>query len=107
MKLVSKLELKFKGNSQSFWHDNHLPRRQQATVLSGTQPKGHLGDVVLSCFSPGIKHRSTEHNSSLMVSESEFESDQDTLFSRERMERGSLNGSARNGASFGYCAKDR
>ncbi|KAM7322744.1 hypothetical protein ACRRTK_018249 [Alexandromys fortis] len=59
----------------------------------------------------GIKHRSTEHNSSLMVSESEFESDQDTLFSRERMERGvpkgSLNGSARNGASFGYCAKDR
>lgn len=64
-----------------------------------------------SCFSPGIKHRSTEHNSSLMVSESEFESDQDTLFSRERMERGilkgSLNGSARNGASFGYYAKDR
>ncbi|KAL1784078.1 dyslexia-associated protein KIAA0319-like [Sigmodon hispidus] len=59
----------------------------------------------------GIKHRSTEHNSSLMVSESEFESDQDTLFSRERMERGilkgSLNGSARNGASFGYCSKDR
>nr|XP_048284074.1 dyslexia-associated protein KIAA0319 homolog [Myodes glareolus] len=59
----------------------------------------------------GIKHRSTEHNSSLMVSESEFESDQDTLFSRERMERGilkgSLNGSARNGASFGYYAKDR
>ncbi|ERE77278.1 putative dyslexia-associated protein [Cricetulus griseus] len=59
----------------------------------------------------GIKHRSTEHNSSLMVSESEFESDQDTLFSRERMERGilkgSLNGSARNGDSFSYCAKDR
>ncbi|KAL6088452.1 hypothetical protein STEG23_031413 [Scotinomys teguina] len=59
----------------------------------------------------GIKHRSTEHNSSLMVSESEFESDQDTLFSQERMERGilkgSLNGSARNGASFGYCSKDR
>ncbi|XP_028632157.1 dyslexia-associated protein KIAA0319 homolog isoform X2 [Grammomys surdaster] len=59
----------------------------------------------------GIKHRSTEHNSSLMVSESEFESDQDTLFSRERMERGvlkgSLNGSARNGVSFGYYSKDR
>lgn len=59
----------------------------------------------------GIKHRSTEHNSSLMVSESEFESDQDTLFSRERMERGllkgSLNGSARNGASSGYFSKDR
>ncbi|XP_040823554.1 dyslexia-associated protein KIAA0319 homolog isoform X2 [Ochotona curzoniae] len=59
----------------------------------------------------GIKHRSTEHNSSLMVSESEFDSDQDTIFSRERMERGnpkvSMNGSLRNGASFSYCAKDR
>uniref|UniRef100_A0AC11DS74 KIAA0319 n=1 Tax=Ovis aries TaxID=9940 RepID=A0AC11DS74_SHEEP len=59
----------------------------------------------------GIKHRSTEHNSSLMVSESEFDSDQDTIFSRERMERGnpkvSMNGSIRNGASFSYCSKDR
>ncbi|XP_069349131.1 dyslexia-associated protein KIAA0319 homolog isoform X2 [Eulemur rufifrons] len=59
----------------------------------------------------GIKHRSTEHNSSLMVSESEFDSDQDTIFSRERMERGnpkvSMNGSVRNGASFSYCSKDR
>jgi len=59
----------------------------------------------------GIKHRSTEHNSSLMVSESEFDSDQDTIFSRERMERGnpkvSMNGSLRNGASFSYCSKDR
>ncbi|XP_061050858.1 dyslexia-associated protein KIAA0319 homolog isoform X1 [Eubalaena glacialis] len=59
----------------------------------------------------GIKHRSTEHNSSLMVSESEFDSDQDTIFSRERMERGnpkvSMNGSIRNGACFSYCSKDR
>nr|XP_059877551.1 dyslexia-associated protein KIAA0319 homolog isoform X3 [Delphinus delphis] len=59
----------------------------------------------------GIKHRSTEHNSSLMVSESEFDSDQDTIFSRDRMERGnpkvSMNGSVRNGASFSYCSKDR
>ncbi|XP_032717659.1 dyslexia-associated protein KIAA0319 homolog [Lontra canadensis] len=59
----------------------------------------------------GIKHRSTEHNSSLMVSESEFDSDQDTIFSRERMERGnpkvSMNGSLRNGAPFSYCSKDR
>uniref|UniRef100_A0A8D2A0C4 PKD/Chitinase domain-containing protein n=1 Tax=Sus scrofa TaxID=9823 RepID=A0A8D2A0C4_PIG len=58
-----------------------------------------------------IKHRSTEHNSSLMVSESEFDSDQDTIFSRERMERGnpkvSMNGSLRNGAAFSYCSKDR
>ncbi|VCW78514.1 unnamed protein product [Gulo gulo] len=59
----------------------------------------------------GIKHRSTEHNSSLMVSESEFDSDQDTIFSGERMERGnpkvSVNGSLRNGAPFSYCSKDR
>ncbi|XP_047589997.1 dyslexia-associated protein KIAA0319 homolog isoform X2 [Lutra lutra] len=59
----------------------------------------------------GIKHRSTEHNSSLMVSESEFDSDQDTIFSRERMERGnpkvSVNGSLRNGSPFSYCSKDR
>uniref|UniRef100_A0A287D3T3 KIAA0319 n=1 Tax=Ictidomys tridecemlineatus TaxID=43179 RepID=A0A287D3T3_ICTTR len=58
-----------------------------------------------------IKHRSTEHNSSLMVSESEFDSEQDTLFSREGVERGppraSRNGSVRNGASFSYCSKDR
>ncbi|XP_032103512.1 dyslexia-associated protein KIAA0319 homolog isoform X5 [Sapajus apella] len=59
----------------------------------------------------GIKHRSTEHNSSLMVSESEFDSDQDTIFSREKIERGnpkvSMNGSIRNGASSSYCSKDR
>ncbi|XP_012890677.1 PREDICTED: dyslexia-associated protein KIAA0319 homolog [Dipodomys ordii] len=59
----------------------------------------------------GIKRRSTEHNSSLMVSESELDSDQDTIFSRDRMDRGnpnvSMNGSIRNGASFSYCSKDR
>ncbi|NXK47285.1 K0319 protein, partial [Chauna torquata] len=59
----------------------------------------------------GIKHRSTEHNSSLMVSESEFDSDQDTIFSREKIERENpktlLNGSIRNGASFNYNSKDR
>ncbi|KAM9852030.1 dyslexia-associated protein KIAA0319 [Aulostomus maculatus] len=31
-----------------------------------------------------IKHRSTEHNSSLMMSESELDSDQDTIFSWDR-----------------------
>ncbi|KAL0984863.1 hypothetical protein UPYG_G00149670 [Umbra pygmaea] len=31
-----------------------------------------------------IKHRSTEHNSSLMMSESELDSDQDTIFSRDQ-----------------------
>nr|XP_046157406.1 dyslexia-associated protein KIAA0319-like [Oncorhynchus gorbuscha] len=31
-----------------------------------------------------IKHRSTEHNSNLMMSESELDSDQDTVFSRDR-----------------------
>ncbi|XP_065484852.1 dyslexia-associated protein KIAA0319 homolog isoform X2 [Caloenas nicobarica] len=59
----------------------------------------------------GIKHRSTEHNSSLMVSESEFDSDQDTIFSREKVERENpktlMNGSVRNGVSFSYSSKDR
>ncbi|XP_008933404.1 PREDICTED: dyslexia-associated protein KIAA0319 homolog, partial [Merops nubicus] len=59
----------------------------------------------------GIKHRSTEHNSSLMVSESEFDSDQDTIFSREKAERENpktlTNGSIRNGVSFNYSCKDR
>ncbi|XP_042318511.1 dyslexia-associated protein KIAA0319 homolog isoform X2 [Sceloporus undulatus] len=59
----------------------------------------------------GIKHRSTEHNSSLMVSESEFDSDQDTIFSREKIERensrNSMNGSIKNGVSFSYSSKDR
>ncbi|XP_027531822.1 dyslexia-associated protein KIAA0319 homolog isoform X3 [Neopelma chrysocephalum] len=58
-----------------------------------------------------IKHRSTEHNSSLMVSESEFDSDQDTIFSREKIERENsrtlMNGSIRNGVSFNYSSKDR
>ncbi|XP_048882825.1 dyslexia-associated protein KIAA0319 isoform X2 [Brienomyrus brachyistius] len=49
-----------------------------------------------------IKHRSTEHNSSLMMSESEFDSDQDTIFSRERQDRGKNqhNGACRNGGAF-------
>ncbi|NWH66779.1 K0319 protein, partial [Geococcyx californianus] len=59
----------------------------------------------------GIKHRSTEHNSSLMVSESEFDSDQDTIFSREKIERENpktlMNGSIRNGVPFNYSSKDR
>ncbi|KAJ7413871.1 hypothetical protein WISP_87890 [Willisornis vidua] len=44
----------------------------------------YLNDGESNC---GIKHRSTEHNSSLMVSESEFDSDQDTICSREKIER--------------------
>ncbi|XP_070822070.1 dyslexia-associated protein KIAA0319 isoform X2 [Chaetodon trifascialis] len=51
-----------------------------------------------------IKHRSTEHNSSLMMSESELDSDQDTIFSRDRPVR-SRNWlgaqAARNGNAFG------
>uniref|UniRef100_A0A8C9TDW5 KIAA0319 n=1 Tax=Scleropages formosus TaxID=113540 RepID=A0A8C9TDW5_SCLFO len=47
-----------------------------------------------------LKHRSTEHNSSLMMSESEFESDQDTIFTRERGKNRS-NGATRNGDAFG------
>lgn len=51
-----------------------------------------------------IKHRSTEHNSSLMMSESELDSDQDTLFSRDRPVRSRNRISAqaaRNGNAFG------
>uniref|UniRef100_A0A8D2KUN1 KIAA0319 n=2 Tax=Varanus komodoensis TaxID=61221 RepID=A0A8D2KUN1_VARKO len=59
----------------------------------------------------GIKHRSTEHNSSLMVSESEFDSDQDTIFSREKMERANprniQNGLVKNGVSFSYSSNGR
>ncbi|KAI3360478.1 hypothetical protein L3Q82_002265 [Scortum barcoo] len=52
-----------------------------------------------------IKHRSTEHNSSLMMSESELDSDQDTIFSRDRplqLGRDQLGTqAARNGNAFG------
>nr|XP_046256882.1 dyslexia-associated protein KIAA0319 homolog isoform X2 [Scatophagus argus] len=51
-----------------------------------------------------IKHRSTEHNSSLMMSESELDSDQDTIFSRDRPihSRNRLSTqAARNGNAFG------
>ncbi|KAM3873537.1 dyslexia-associated protein KIAA0319 [Diretmus argenteus] len=51
-----------------------------------------------------IKHRSTEHNSSLMMSESELDSDQDTIFSRDRpvRSRNRANTQAtRNGNAFG------
>lgn len=80
-------------------------------MMDGGSGEGRSPPEASVCFSLGIKHRSTEHNSSLMVSESEFDSDQDTIFSRERMERGnpkvSMNGSIRNGVSFSYCSKDR
>ncbi|KAK5607350.1 hypothetical protein CRENBAI_026398 [Crenichthys baileyi] len=49
-----------------------------------------------------LKHRSTEHNSSLMMSESELDSDQDSVFScpvRNRNRIGSQ--AARNGNAFG------
>ncbi|XP_078395439.1 dyslexia-associated protein KIAA0319-like [Cetorhinus maximus] len=58
----------------------------------------------------GVKHKSTEHNSSLMVSESEFDSDQNTLFSRETVEENhkvGMNGSLKNGISFNYHPQNR
>ncbi|XP_074128854.1 dyslexia-associated protein KIAA0319 homolog isoform X1 [Sminthopsis crassicaudata] len=58
----------------------------------------------------GIKHRSIDQNSSLMKSESEFESDQDTIFSRElgmETSKNSVFGSIKNGITFNYCSKDR
>ncbi|KAL8182440.1 UNVERIFIED_CONTAM: hypothetical protein K2H54_056362 [Gekko kuhli] len=59
---------------------------------------------VLRIDTADIKHRSTEHNSSLMVSESEFDSDQDTIFSRENA-RNLMNGSIKNGVSFSYSSR--
>ncbi|XP_053091118.1 dyslexia-associated protein KIAA0319 isoform X2 [Pangasianodon hypophthalmus] len=49
-----------------------------------------------------IKHRSTEHNSSLMMSESEIDSEQDTIFSYERMDRARnrANGAMMNGDTY-------
>ncbi|CAN9514452.1 unnamed protein product [Ophioblennius macclurei] len=50
-----------------------------------------------------IKHRSTEHNSCLMMSESELDSDQDGVFSRDRPPRSKNRAAqaARNGNAFG------
>ncbi|XP_041961679.1 dyslexia-associated protein KIAA0319 isoform X1 [Alosa sapidissima] len=55
-----------------------------------------------------IKHRSTEHNSSLMMSESEFDSEQDTIFSHERSDRprNRSNGATRNGDAFSFRPVD-
>ncbi|XP_035268749.1 dyslexia-associated protein KIAA0319 [Anguilla anguilla] len=55
-----------------------------------------------------LKHRSTEHNSSLMMSESEFDSEQDTIFTRERQDKGKgySNGTAKNGDAFSYHPVD-
>ncbi|XP_075127010.1 dyslexia-associated protein KIAA0319 homolog isoform X2 [Leptodactylus fuscus] len=59
----------------------------------------------------GIKHRSTEHNSSLMVSESEFDSDQDTIFSRDKVDQDNpkniSSGALKNGAPFNFSSKCR
>ncbi|XP_044151462.1 dyslexia-associated protein KIAA0319 homolog [Bufo gargarizans] len=59
----------------------------------------------------GIKHRSTEHNSSLMVSESEFDSDQDTIFTRDKVDQDNpknISSSAlKNGAPFNFSSKCR
>ncbi|MEQ2172457.1 hypothetical protein GOODEAATRI_021269 [Goodea atripinnis] len=49
-----------------------------------------------------LKHRSTEHNSSLMMSESELDSDQDSVFSRPVRNRNRIGSqAARNGNAFG------
>ncbi|XP_073422232.1 dyslexia-associated protein KIAA0319 homolog [Dendrobates tinctorius] len=59
----------------------------------------------------GIKHRSTEHNSSLMVSESELDSDQDTIFSRDKSDQDNpkniSSGALKNGAPFNFSSKCR
>ncbi|KAJ8402788.1 hypothetical protein AAFF_G00364600 [Aldrovandia affinis] len=55
-----------------------------------------------------LKHRSTEHNSSLMMSESEFESEQDTIFTRDKGAKGKgcSNGITKNGEAFSYHPVD-
>uniref|UniRef100_A0A671SYP0 Si:ch73-215d9.1 n=1 Tax=Sinocyclocheilus anshuiensis TaxID=1608454 RepID=A0A671SYP0_9TELE len=49
-----------------------------------------------------IKHRSTEHNSSLMMSESELDSEQDNLFNYGKS-RNRANGAVRNGDTLSLC----
>lgn len=64
-----------------------------------------IKDAQRPFLSAGIKHRSTEHNSSLMMSESELDSDQDTIFSQDRPVRSRNRVStqaARNGNAFGW-----
>ncbi|KFO33842.1 Dyslexia-associated protein KIAA0319 [Fukomys damarensis] len=90
-------------------HCDPITKRCVCSALWMENPvQRYLWDAESNC---GLKHCSTEHNSSLMVSESEFDSDQDTIFSRERMEQGdaqgSMNGPVENGSSFSYCSKDR
>uniref|UniRef100_A0A1A8F437 KIAA0319 n=1 Tax=Nothobranchius korthausae TaxID=1143690 RepID=A0A1A8F437_9TELE len=55
-------------------------RRTRYTILDDMDEQERL--ELRPKFS--IKHRSTEHNSSLMMSESELDSEQDTIFSRNR-----------------------
>uniref|UniRef100_A0A4W4HBZ8 PKD/Chitinase domain-containing protein n=1 Tax=Electrophorus electricus TaxID=8005 RepID=A0A4W4HBZ8_ELEEL len=57
-----------------------------------------------------IKHRSTEHNSSLMMSESELDSDQDTIFSSQKMDRtrNRANGTMTNRDAYSlFCRKHK
>ncbi|XP_016363592.1 dyslexia-associated protein KIAA0319-like isoform X1 [Sinocyclocheilus anshuiensis] len=49
-----------------------------------------------------IKHRSTEHNSSLMMSESELDIEQDNLFNYGKA-RNRANGAVRNGDTLSLC----
>ncbi|MBN3270474.1 K0319 protein, partial [Polyodon spathula] len=68
------------------------------------EPRPKYGE--LNHFVFCIKHRSTEHNCSLMMSESEFESEQDTIFTREKTSKGNpkngVNSPVKNGDAFSY-----
>ncbi|KAI7806175.1 dyslexia-associated protein KIAA0319 isoform X1 [Triplophysa rosa] len=52
-----------------------------------------------------IKHKSTEHNSCLMMSESELDSEQENIFNYTRSDkaRNRANGAVRNGDAFSLC----
>lgn len=55
--------------------------------------------------STDIKHKSTEHNSCLMMSESELDSEQENIFNYARSDkaRNRANGAVRNGDAFSLC----
>uniref|UniRef100_A0A3B3UPU8 KIAA0319 n=1 Tax=Poecilia latipinna TaxID=48699 RepID=A0A3B3UPU8_9TELE len=77
-------------------------KKTRYTILDDMdeQERLELRNSPLSCT--GLKHRSTEHNSSLMMSESELDSDQDSVFSRPVRNRNRVSSqAARNGNAFG------
>lgn len=92
-----KMELRPKYSKCLIFHSTHFKHFLCLVTLPWSTRSVPISD---------IKHRSTEHNSSLMMSESELDSDQDTIFSRDRpvRSRNRTNAqAARNGNTFGWA----